>query len=874
MKSHILPTAALLGLLSVPAHADLLAQYTFDNADARLEDTSGNGNTAVAGGGTIDPLTTYLSDTVGGDSTTVFSNAGNTTTSLALPNSVVPAAATAYSIVGWLKTTDINGYFFGQRDNDATQDRLIITPASSNGVIYNGSAWTGLTGTGTGTGTKTWANRQADFLDGQWHHFACVVNGTSVTIYRDGVVYETLTMAVAGSGLKPMASTYRQRFGMDGDANASSELEGSYDDLRIYNHALTAGEVGVIYDPDADNDTDGLPDAWELAFAPAVTSLDDLNGTLPAGSGPGSATGDFDGDGLSDLAEYNAETDPTNEDTDGDNISDGNELAGKDVGGTVHGYGPTNPKLTDSDSDTIRDDYELEGKDASGTAHTFGPTDPNSDDSDGDGMDDLYELTNNLVNGGLDPNTDDSGDNLDEDASGWTNLEEYEGTNTNGVQTRADKLDTDDDGLEDIVEDNSTFWTDDTATGTNPTIQDSDNDGLIDSLENPDLSFPGPGVTPTNSDPNVADTDTDGLLDSNEVNAGTDPAEADTDGDTFDDKVEILNGSDPTLDTSTPASTPVYGGTDFEGKLPWINTGTVTGGGVTADASEPLLPGSGSNGLLNNNSNGSGAMVSYANPAAIAYYSIDVRYTGTLNGQGFNVVSNNDVSVQTSPTTHCALRFQTNGSFGYSNGTVFNSTAAPAGTHLPDKTYTVQFIHDIPNNLYTIRVYDRSASNALIFEIIDSPTRNTTPGDPLYFGAGVQQDSTNLFQLRLDNIWVSSEPIALGGGSSNDYTSWANANGATEQSATEDHDDDGVENGVEYFLGETGSSFTAMPVPDSTGKVSWPKNPDYQGTFAVQTSPDLAIWTTVTHTVNGDQIEYTLPSGQGKVFLRLAVDPQ
>ncbi len=81
-------------------------------------------------------------------------------------------------------------------------------------------------------------------------------------------------------------------------------------------------------------------------------------------------------------------------------------------------------------------------------------------------------------------------------------------------------------------------------------------------------------------------------------------------------------------------------------------------------------------------------------------------------------------------------------------------------------------------------------------------------------------------------------------------------------------------NGVEYFMGQTGSSFTALPVPDSNGKVSWPKNPDYLGTFAVQTSTDLVTWTTVPHVVNGNQIEYTLPTGQPRIFAHLLVDPQ
>jgi hypothetical protein len=617
----------------------------------------------------------------------------------------------------------------------------------------------------------------------------------------------------------------------------------------------------------SDTDGDGLNDAWELSFD-GITTLDDLDGTLPAGSGPGSGSGDFDGDGLSDLAEFTVGTNPTLTDTDGDNISDKNEIDAKNAAGVAHAYGATSPLLPDSDADGIRDDYELEAKNAAGVAHAFGATNPNSNDSDSDGMRDLYELTNNLL-GGLNPNTDDAAGNLDGDASGWTNLDEYLGTNTGGVQTRADKLDTDGDTLEDIVENKSGSWTDVSATGTNPTVLDTDNDGLNDNLENPDLTFPGSGVTPTNSNPNIADTDADGLRDSAEVNLGTDPVEPDSDGDTYEDRVEVLNGSNPALASSVPASTAVFAGTDF-GSLSWLNTG----GGVTADASSPLLPGSGSNGLLNNNLGNTGAMVSFANPAAVAYYSIDVRYTGTLNGDGVNVVSSNNLTVQTGNFNHCSLRLIPGGTFAYMNGGTY-TPIAPITSHQADHTYTVQFVHDIPANTYTIRVYDRSASDAVILEITPAvPTRNTTPAGTLFFGAGIQQNSTSDYQLRLDNLWVSTAPIAPGSAPTNDFTAWASANGANGQSASDDHDGDGVENGVEYFMGQTGSSFTAMPVPDATRKVSWTKNADYLGTFAVQTSPDLVGWTTVAHTVNGSLIEYTLPTGQGKIFTRLAVDPQ
>lgn len=50
----------------------------------------------------------------------------------------------------------------------------------------------------------------------------------------------------------------------------------------------------------------------------------------------------------------------------------------------------------------------------------------------------------------------------------------------------------------------------------------------------------GPG-----SDPTVADTDGDGLRDDEELAIGTDPIQPDTDGDGVNDGAEVRNGSDP-----------------------------------------------------------------------------------------------------------------------------------------------------------------------------------------------------------------------------------------------------------------------------------------------------------------------------------------
>lgn len=103
------------------------------------------------------------------------------------------------------------------------------------------------------------------------------------------------------------------------------------------------------------------------------------------------------------------------------------------------------------------------------------------------------------------------------------------------------------------------------------------------------------------------------------------------------------------------------------------------------------------------------------------------------------------------------------------------------------------------------------------------------------------------------------------------YSSWASTN-AGGQTADLDYDNDGVSNGVEYFMGQTGSSFTANPAIVS-GSVSWPKDPTAVATYVVQTSTDLGTWTTATSGVTdtGSMVTYTLPTGDPARFARLKV---
>ncbi len=93
----------------------------------------------------------------------------------------------------------------------------------------------------------------------------------------------------------------------------------------------------VLLPINKDIDNDGMNDKWELA-----------NGLDPTNSNDGAL--DADVDGLTNLEEFNAGTNPHRTDTDGDGLSDYEELKN-------HG---TNPTLADTDRDGMDDKYELD----------------------------------------------------------------------------------------------------------------------------------------------------------------------------------------------------------------------------------------------------------------------------------------------------------------------------------------------------------------------------------------------------------------------------------------------------------------------------------------------------------------------------------
>ena len=199
-----------------------------------------------------------------------------------------------------------------------------------------------------------------------------------------------------------------------------------------------------------------------------------------------SCSSDRDGDGLGKCEEERLGTDPNNWDTDGDGLSDGDE---------VLKYG-TDPLKADTDGDGLSDYDEI---------YKY-KTDPLNPDTDGDGLSDGDEVLKYKT----DPlKADTDGDGLSD------------GDEVLKYKTDPLKKDTDGDGLTDGQE----------VLGVNV-----------------ELKIVGKPVETKlfKTDPLKVDTDGDGLTDYEEVMVyKTNPLVADTDGGSVDDGTEVRRGTDP-----------------------------------------------------------------------------------------------------------------------------------------------------------------------------------------------------------------------------------------------------------------------------------------------------------------------------------------
>ena len=197
---------------------------------------------------------------------------------------------------------------------------------------------------------------EAELTTGEWLHIAGVYDGAAreSRIYLNGQLMDTHNNPTGMVRQDQIAG-----IGRNGDEDAS-HFHGAIDDLGLWDVALTSPQITKLIEGptgvNLDTDEDGLLDSWEMEF---FGNLDQ------------DASGDSDGDGLDNAAEFAATTQPTNADSDADGVNDGDEVdlgtdpldaasaplvIGEGLGAGLVAYWPLDDGLTDSTTITITDE--------------------------------------------------------------------------------------------------------------------------------------------------------------------------------------------------------------------------------------------------------------------------------------------------------------------------------------------------------------------------------------------------------------------------------------------------------------------------------------------------------------------------------------
>lgn len=198
---------------------------------------------------------------------------------------------------------------------------------------------------------------------------------------------------------------------------------------------------------------------------------------------------------------------------------------------------------------------------------------------------------------------------------------------------------------------------------------------------------------------------------------------------------------------------------------------------------------------------------------------------------------------------------------------------------------------DFPNGTAVTTTTKGVLVDAVVYDTNDADDTGLinalTPGKPQIDEGSTGISDTNSISRVPDggaafdtSLFVSQAPTPGATNVIAGYGTWASSN-AGGQTPDLDYDNDGVENGIEYFM-NTPAGFTTSPGVVA-GKITWPNGgkllpADYGTKFFVQTSTDLANWTSLPSNAAGlvnsaGSLEYTLPTGLPVVFVRLVVIP-
>ena len=302
---------------SVAAAGSIASNGTIVNPD--------NGEWRTGSPSTTGPGYLYFGDAGAG------AEAMHVTTGSSAVDLGVSGEGATYTMMAWINVDNTSG------------DHMVFGQAVDAEVLHNGTR-SGAYHQGHWGNDTTGGSVVVD----EWHHVAYVYSDGVQSIIVDGV-------RVAGGPAGPLNVEDEIVIGTTRSGD-NRDMVGCIDEVRFYSLPLGEGTIAAIAGI-GDSDGDGLDDGLERAL------FGDLSQT---------GDDDFDEDGLSNSEEIALGTKANLADTDGDGVSDSNELNTEPN---------SDPLVADGDLDGLNDGEER----AAGTS-------PSNADTDGDGFGDAFEI--------------------------------------------------------------------------------------------------------------------------------------------------------------------------------------------------------------------------------------------------------------------------------------------------------------------------------------------------------------------------------------------------------------------------------------------------------------------------------------------------
>ncbi len=162
----------------------------------------------------------------------------------------------------WIKTSDItqnNMHYFSGANAGTSQGMGIYQ--ETNNRIY---AW---------VGTSTWNQYTAKIDADTWYHVAYTDDGTTQTLYLNGVSQSTQTRTVD-------LQTNDKGFYVGSAAGSAYFIEGNVDDVAIFDAALSGSDITAIYNsgvPKDESSTANLVGYWRMGEGATFST----NWTIP-----------------------------------------------------------------------------------------------------------------------------------------------------------------------------------------------------------------------------------------------------------------------------------------------------------------------------------------------------------------------------------------------------------------------------------------------------------------------------------------------------------------------------------------------------------------------------------------------------------------